>query len=186
LDKKRFKGHHHKLLPIRYGPYTILDKIGENAYRLDLPPQLGIHNVINVNHLKLFEPPLLEEPVTITHPVDNILDFQLPLAKDTLLDTQTRSTRHRAYTSYLVASQGQTPAQAKWITAEVLHNKFPHLLMEAWDASRSKQGGIGPRRPPRGTPTWGTHFSQLGSTHFTFFMLFKYAYVNKWFPEYIR
>ena len=57
LDKKIFKGKHHKILPIRYGPYSILDKIGENAYRLDLPPQLGVHNVINVNHVKLFEPP---------------------------------------------------------------------------------------------------------------------------------
>jgi hypothetical protein len=79
---------------------------------------------------KLFEPPLLEEPVTITHPVKNISDFQLPLANDTQVDTQTHSTRHRAYTLYLVASQGQTPTQAKWITTEVLHNKFPHLLME--------------------------------------------------------
>jgi hypothetical protein len=113
LDKKRFKSHHHKLLPIRYGPYTILDKIGENTYRLDLPPQLGIHNVINVNHLNLFEPSLLEELVTITHPVDNILNFQLPLAKDTVLDTLTRSTRHHTYTSYLVARQGQTPSQEK-------------------------------------------------------------------------
>ena len=43
--------------------------------------------VINVNHLKLFEPPLLEEAVIITHPVNNIPDFQLPLAKETLLDT---------------------------------------------------------------------------------------------------
>jgi len=131
LDKEHFKVHHHKLLPIRYGPYTILDNIGENTYRLDLPPQLGIHNVINVNHLKLFEPPLLEELVTITHPLDNILHFQLPLAKDTLLDTQTRSTRNQTYTSYLEARQGQTPSPTKWIIAEVLHSKFPHLLMES-------------------------------------------------------
>jgi hypothetical protein len=95
LDKKHFKGHHHKLLPIRYGPYTILGKIGKNVYRLDLPTQLGIHNVINVNHLKLFEPSLLEELVTITHPVENIPDFQLPLAKDTILDTRSHSTRHQ-------------------------------------------------------------------------------------------
>jgi hypothetical protein len=87
LDKKHFKGHHHELLPIRYGLDTILEKIGENAYRFNLPPQLGIHNVINVNHLKLFEPSLLEELVIFTHPVDNISDFQLPLAKDTILDT---------------------------------------------------------------------------------------------------
>ena len=79
LDKKCFKGKHHRLLPIRYVPYTILEQIGENAYWLDLPPQLGIQNIINVNHLKLFEHPLLEEPVTITHLVENILDFQCPL-----------------------------------------------------------------------------------------------------------
>jgi hypothetical protein len=53
----------------------------------DLPPQLGIHNVINVNHLNFFEPSLLEEPVTITHVVYKIPDFQIPLAKDTILDT---------------------------------------------------------------------------------------------------
>ena len=54
--------------------------------------------------------PLLEEPVIISHPVDNIPNFQLPLGKDTLLDTQTHSTRHQVYTSYLVACQGQTVA----------------------------------------------------------------------------
>ena len=79
---------------IQYCSYTILERIGENAYRLDMPPEMGIHNVINVNHLKLFDPSLLEEPVTITHLVDNIPDFQLPLAKDTILDTRSRSTRH--------------------------------------------------------------------------------------------
>jgi hypothetical protein len=94
LDKKHFKGHHQKLLPMRYGLYTILDNIGENACMLDLPPQLGIHNVINVNHLKLFDPSLLEEPVTITYPMDNIPNFQLPLAKETILDTRSRSTRY--------------------------------------------------------------------------------------------
>ena len=117
--------------PIRYGLYTILDKIGENAYRLDLPPQLGIHNIINVNHLNLFDASLLEEPVNITHPVDNIPNFQLPLAKDTILDTQSLSTRHKTYTSYMVTRQDQTRSQAKQITIDVFHNKFPHLLMEA-------------------------------------------------------
>jgi hypothetical protein len=154
LDKKHFKGHHHKILSIRYGPYTIFENIGENVYMLDLPPQLGIHNVINVNHLKLFEPSLLEEPVTITHPVDNIVDFQLPLAKDTILDTQSHSTRHQTYTSYPVAHQGQNPTQPKWLTIDVFHNTFLHLPMEVGmlpDLNREKlgQGGHLGKCPPR-------------------------------------
>lgn len=156
LDKQRFKSQHHKLMPLRYGPYTILDKIGENAYHLDLPPQLGIHDVINVNQLKLFEPPLLEEPVTITHPVDNISDFQLPVAKDTILDTKTRSTRNREHISYLVARQGQTAAQATWMTAETLQHRFPQLFMEAGTLptlNREELGQGGPLEdPPLGAP----------------------------------
>jgi hypothetical protein len=79
MDKQRFKGRHHKFHPLWYVPYTVLDRIGENSYRLDLPPHLGIHGVINVNTLKLFEPPLLEDTVTVLHPVDNIWYFQHPL-----------------------------------------------------------------------------------------------------------
>jgi hypothetical protein len=36
LDKDWFQWHHHNLHPLRYDPYTILERIRENAYRLDL------------------------------------------------------------------------------------------------------------------------------------------------------
>ena len=75
LAKNKFKGHHHKLSPLRYGPYIVLERIGKNAYRLALSTQLGIHDVLKVNNLKLFEPPLLDEAVIVHHPVDNISDF---------------------------------------------------------------------------------------------------------------
>jgi len=130
LDHKHFEGHHHTLLPIRHGPYTILQKMAENAQHLDIPPQQGIHNVLNEHHPKLFEPPLLEVPVTISHQGYNTQNFQLHFSKDTLLDTRTHSTRQRAYTSYMVAQQGQTPAQAQWMTAEVMHRMFPHILIQ--------------------------------------------------------
>lgn len=130
-DKQHFEGQHHKLHPLRYGPYTVLECIGENAYRLDLPPQLGIHNVMNVNNLRRFEPPLLEEEVIVQHPVDNIPNFQPPLLKDPILDSQTRTTRKQQSISCLVGRKGHTPAQAKWISAEILKKNFPHLLMEA-------------------------------------------------------
>jgi len=139
-----------------------MEKVRETAYKLDLPPQLGIHNVINVNNLKLFEPPLLEEAVTITHPVDNIPYFQLPVAHDTLLDSRTRSTRNKDHTSYLVARQGQTPAQAKWMTSTAVQSMLPHILMEAGalpDINREELGQGGPSKgalhsakDPRGPP----------------------------------
>ena len=38
----------------------------------NLPLQSGIQNVINANNLKLYEPPLLEEDIPISYPLDNI------------------------------------------------------------------------------------------------------------------
>jgi hypothetical protein len=86
----------HKLKPLRYGLYIVLQQIWNNAHRLDFPPQLGIHDVMNVNNLKHYEPPLLEDNVTISHPVELIPNFQPPL----LQDTRHTTTRHQQHTSY--------------------------------------------------------------------------------------
>jgi hypothetical protein len=40
-----------KLLPKRYGPYQITERIGPVAYWLKLPPTLGIHDVFHINLL---------------------------------------------------------------------------------------------------------------------------------------
>ena len=47
--------------PIRYGPFKIIDKIGNNAFHLDLPPYMQMYAVVNVENLRLFEPPLIKE-----------------------------------------------------------------------------------------------------------------------------
>jgi len=44
-----------------YGPYLIIEHLGANDFFLDLPPYMGLHPVFNVDKLKLFEPPLLDE-----------------------------------------------------------------------------------------------------------------------------
>ena len=66
------KGEGKKLKPIHYGPFTILEKSGTNAFRLDIPPYMQIYSVVNVENLKLFEPPMImdqDEEVSI-HSVD--------------------------------------------------------------------------------------------------------------------
>jgi hypothetical protein len=95
--------------------------IGKNDYRLDLPPHLRIHDMLNVNNLKLFEPPLLEETVIVLHPVDNIL-------VDKIQDRKAITTRQQIHVSYLVGRQGQTPPQAKLMTTETMQQQFPKLL----------------------------------------------------------
>jgi hypothetical protein len=43
IRKEILKGEGKKINPIRYGPFTILEKSGTNAFRLDLPPYMQIY-----------------------------------------------------------------------------------------------------------------------------------------------
>lgn len=46
-----------KLSPRFIGPFEILTRVGETAYRLALPPQLaGVHDVFHVSMLRKHEP----------------------------------------------------------------------------------------------------------------------------------
>lgn len=62
ISKDRLKGEGKKLKPIRYGPFKIVEKIGNNAFRLDLPPYMHIYSVVNMENLKLYEPLMIMDP----------------------------------------------------------------------------------------------------------------------------
>ena len=58
-----------KKLDSRYlGPFTIIEKINENAFRLELPKHFRIHNVFNVSLLKKYHPPPVVPGVPSTGP----------------------------------------------------------------------------------------------------------------------
>ena len=59
FQKKRLVGPHRKLCLLRYGPYTITKVIGDNAFELNIPPFLGLHQMFNVDRLRPYFPPLL-------------------------------------------------------------------------------------------------------------------------------
>ena len=53
LSKDRYpQGEYNKLKPKKLGPCTILDKFGDNAYRVELPDGWQIHDTFNVKHLQ--------------------------------------------------------------------------------------------------------------------------------------
>ena len=63
----------YKKLAYRYcGPFEIMQRIGEQSYKLALPPHLHVHNVFHVSLLKQYIP----NPDHILSPDDNILVTQ--------------------------------------------------------------------------------------------------------------
>jgi len=62
LRRKNIRTTHpsNKLDHKNIGPYTVLEKIGSHAYKLDLPPTVKIHQVF---HISLLEPTASTEPI---------------------------------------------------------------------------------------------------------------------------
>jgi len=62
ISKDRMQGEGKRLKPIRYAPFRILEKVGENAFHLELSAYMHIYSVVNENCLRLFEPSMIEDP----------------------------------------------------------------------------------------------------------------------------
>lgn len=61
LSKERLQGLAKKLKPIRYGPFEITDQVNEKAFKLNLSKYMNIYSVVNVKHIKLYDPSMLIE-----------------------------------------------------------------------------------------------------------------------------
>jgi len=119
------------LKPIRYGPFQILEKIGNNDFKLDLPSYMQIYSIVNVENLRLYEPPLIEyqgESVQIPSIEDFSPEFLNELQQDTVLNRRTRSSK-RGNVDYLrVGLKGTNPSKAKWIEEGKVREQYPHLF----------------------------------------------------------
>lgn len=125
------QGEGKKLKLIRYGPFTILEKIGQNAFRLDLPAYMHIYSLINVENLRLFEPSLIEDPEEKSQlpSIDDLLpEYLNELQEDTVLDRKVRTTRKGDIEYLRIGLKGSKPSSARWMEIGQVRKMYPHLI----------------------------------------------------------
>jgi hypothetical protein len=114
-----------KLLPKRYGPFKVLERIGQVAYRLKLPDTMKIHDVFHIDLLTPYRetssygtnyirPPPVTEENNEEYEVENIRDAR-------------RHGRGRKL-QYLVHWKGYPAADDSWVDHSDLN--APKLLKE--------------------------------------------------------
>jgi hypothetical protein len=99
------------------GPYTILEKVGSRAYKLDLPPTVKLHPVF---HISLLEPTTNTEPLPRHNqppPPPVIVDDHQEWEVEEILDSR----RHRQQLQYRVKWVGDPNTDKTW---------YPHTNFE--------------------------------------------------------
>ena len=116
-----------KLSPRYVGPFEVLEKIGEVAYRLALPPDLShVHPVFHVSMLRKYV-------VDPSHVLDYIpAEVQQDLTYEErpikILDRKTQVLRTKIVHLVKVLWRNATSEEATWESAEIMEKKYPELF----------------------------------------------------------
>jgi hypothetical protein len=123
------RGLHHfkvqgKLAPRFIGPFKILEKKGEVAYRLELPPQLSdVHDVFHVSQLKkCLRVPKEQIPMEDLDAKEDLSYQEYPVR---ILETSERVTRNKKVKMCKVQWSHHTEDEATWEREEELKAEFP-------------------------------------------------------------
>ncbi|KAI3814200.1 hypothetical protein L1987_18948 [Smallanthus sonchifolius] len=116
-----------KLSPRFVGPLRIMARVGEVAYRLELPDELnGIHPTFHVSHLRKC---LADESahVPLTHiEVDNSLNYiEQPVS---ILDKKEKRLRNKIIQLVKVQWKHRKGSEATWETEKEMRESYPHLF----------------------------------------------------------
>jgi hypothetical protein len=65
--------------------------MGDNAYRINLPPYIHIFSVVNVDNLKLYEPSMLDQEEHVLPSIEELApNAQANLVDNTVLQKQSK------------------------------------------------------------------------------------------------
>jgi hypothetical protein len=108
------------------GPFLILEKCGNVAYKLELPPSLaGVHDIFHISQLKK----CLKAPVDIVLPKVAPLkaDLTYPEQLIKILDQKSRVTRHKTIKFFKIQWSNHTVEEATWESENFLCSRHPNF-----------------------------------------------------------
>ncbi|XP_056690057.1 uncharacterized protein, partial [Spinacia oleracea] len=115
------------LSPRYIGPYEVLERVGEFAYRLAMPTELSkVHDVFHISQLKKYihdlshviEPEIVELDETLTYE-------EKPIK---ILDEKVRKTRNKEVKIVKVLWSNHQTEEATWEAADTMRQKYPELF----------------------------------------------------------
>jgi hypothetical protein len=111
-----------KLPPRFFGPYQVIERIGEVAYRLQLPARARIHDVFHVALLKKFEgtPSSSMVPLPVMRH-DRLLPVPLKIVKARL--------NHGSWT-ILVSWKDIPSSETTWEKVDIFKLSYPDILLK--------------------------------------------------------
>jgi hypothetical protein len=100
-----------KLLPKWVGPFEITQKVGEVAYKLDLPDSWRIHPVF---HVSLLKPYLTDSDSRLQPPTPEIIDGEAYFQIERIVDHRLKRQGRRVSREYLIRWKGFGPEHNSW------------------------------------------------------------------------
>ncbi|XP_070682471.1 uncharacterized protein [Malus domestica] len=116
-----------KLAPRYVGPFKIIGRVGNAAYKLELPPQLGhIHNVFHVSQLKKSAPEIQHIKPWVDLPLEpNGTYIEGPIC---ILDREIKKLRNRTVPLVKVKWQNHRVEEPTWELESEMKHKYSHLF----------------------------------------------------------
>ena len=116
-----------KLSPRYVGPYQILERIGEVAYRLALPPSLSeMHDVFHVSQLRRFIPDPLQPILPDSVEIEADLTFEPQPSR--IVGRETKVLRNKEIPLVKVQWDATHPGDATWELEAEMREVYPHLF----------------------------------------------------------
>ena len=128
-----------KLSPRYCGPFRVLKRVGNVAYKLELPETSQVHPVFHVSRLR-----------KRLHDGDNVVDTGIlveyiepsvePHEPEKILDHHELRTRHHVRKQVLVKWKDRPDEGSTWENVSTLRKRFPQFVFE--DENSLKRGGV--------------------------------------------